>query len=242
MVELRSVIEAILFSAQKALTLKEIRSAFTEARDEESSELVRGFRRVKETQIEEAIAGLQAEYAAQNRSFTVQQVAGAWQVVTLPPFAPWVRPMMNEARASRLSQAALETLAIIAYRQPITRADIEGVRGVAVDGVMQTLLERGLVTITGRAEVPGRPMLFGTTRRFLEYFGLADLSELPNATELRRLQTPAAEISRNAEATAGASDAAPPDPGAEEASDARDPGSGEKEAPHGNDSLVEKAD
>lgn len=229
--ELLSVIEAILFSAQKALTLKEIRAAFAEAQDEEAAELVRGFRRVKEDQIEKAIGELQAEYAAQNRSFTVQQVAGGWQVVTLPPFAPWVRPLVSEVRVTRLSQPALETLAIISYRQPITRADIESVRGVAVDGVMQTLLERGLVTITGRAEVPGRPMLFGTTRRFLEYFGLADLSELPNATELRRPHAPAAEPAPvEGEAPAAAEGAVVA------------PTPAEGETPHGNDSPAEKAD
>ena len=169
---------------------------------------------------------MQAEYAAQNRSFTVQQVAGGWQVVTLPPFAPWVRPLVSEVRVTRLSQPALETLAIISYRQPITRADIESVRGVAVDGVMQTLLERGLVTITGRAEVPGRPMLFGTTRRFLEYFGLANLTELPNATELRRPHAPAAEPIPAVVGAAASGDSAPT----------------EGETLHGNDSPAEKAD
>lgn len=229
--ELRSVIEAILFAAQKPLSLKEIRATFAEAQDEEAAELVRGFRRVKEEAIEKSIGELQAEYAAQGRSFTIQQVAGGWQVVTLPPFAPWVRPLVNEARTTRLSQPALETLAIIAYRQPITRADIESVRGVAVDGVMQTLLERGLVTITGRAEVPGRPMLFGTTRRFLEYFGLADLSELPNATELRRPQAPTAEPAP-AEGVA---------PAAAEGAEAA-PAAAEGETPNGNDSPAPKAD
>ncbi|MPN36164.1 Segregation and condensation protein B [bioreactor metagenome] len=115
-------------------------------------------------------------------------VAGAWQFVTLPPYAPWLKALVgHKARPPRLSQPALETLAILAYRQPVTRAEIEQVRGVAVDGVMQTLLERGLVEQVGRAEVVGRPMMYGTTPSFLEYFGLRSLDDMPAADELRRI-------------------------------------------------------
>jgi len=115
-------------------------------------------------------------------------VAGAWQFVSKPEYAPWLRALVgHKARAPRLSQPALETLAIIAYRQPLTRSEIEQVRGVSVDGVMQTLLERGLVEATGRAEVVGRPMNYGTTPLFLEYFGLRSLEDLPAADELRRV-------------------------------------------------------
>jgi segregation and condensation protein B len=115
-------------------------------------------------------------------------VAGHWQFHTQPEYAPWVKALVGEKpRAARLSPPALETLAIIAYRQPITRAEMEQIRGVAVDGVMQTLLERGLVEPTGRAEVIGRPMTYGTTTAFLEYFGLRGLEDLPAADELRRL-------------------------------------------------------
>lgn len=115
-------------------------------------------------------------------------MAGAWQFVTQPEFAPWLRALTGErARPGRLSQPALETVTIIAYRQPLTRAEIEQIRGVSVDGVMQTLLERGLVEPTGRAEVVGRPMQYGTTKLFLEYFGLRSLEDLPAADELRRI-------------------------------------------------------
>ena len=114
-------------------------------------------------------------------------VAGAWQFVTQPEYAGWLRALVGvKARPPRLSQPALETLAIIAYRQPVTRAEIEQIRGVNVDGVMQTLLERGLVEHVGRAEVVGRPMTYGTTALFLEYFGLRSLEGLPAADELRR--------------------------------------------------------
>ena len=115
-------------------------------------------------------------------------MAGSWQFVTQPEYAPWLKALVgHKLRPPRLSQPALETLAIIAYRQPITRAEIEQVRGVSVDGVMQTLLERGLVEQVGRAEVVGRPMTYGTTPLFLEYFGLRSLEDLPAADELRRV-------------------------------------------------------
>jgi segregation and condensation protein B len=111
-----------------------------------------------------------------------------WQFVTEPEYAPWIKALVgHKARLPRLSQPALETLAIIAYRQPVTRAEIEQVRGVAVDGVVATLLERGLITQVGRAEVIGRPITYGTTEQFLQYFGLGGLEDLPEADELRRL-------------------------------------------------------
>ena len=115
-------------------------------------------------------------------------VAGAWQFASQPEYAPWLKALVGvKARPARLSQPALETLAIIAYRQPITRSEIEQVRGVSVDGVMQTLIERGLVEQVGRAEVVGRPATFGTTATFLTYFGLPALEGLPAADELRRI-------------------------------------------------------
>jgi segregation and condensation protein B len=185
--ELKSLIEAILFAAQKSLSIKEIKTLISKPEDAENSELVRAFKKVKETEISGAIQELKIDYTQQGRSFQIQEVAGSFQLISQPQFAPWLKQLFSEHRSSRLSQPALETLAIIAYRQPITRADIESVRGVAVDGVMQTLLERGLVTITGRAEVPGRPMLYGTTRSFLEHFGLSDLNEMPAIEELRKV-------------------------------------------------------
>jgi segregation and condensation protein B len=124
-------------------------------------------------------------------------VAGSWQFVTNPEYAPWLKALVgHKVRPPRLSQPALETLAIIAYRQPITRAEIEQVRGVSVDGVMQTLVERGLVEQAGRAEVVGRPMMYGTASLFLGYFGLRSLDDLPAAAELRRIviEKPAALV------------------------------------------------
>jgi segregation and condensation protein B len=123
-------------------------------------------------------------------SLLVQGVAGGYLLKTRPELAFWTNRLFNAPKAPRLSQPALETLAVIAYRQPIGRAEIESVRGVAVDGVVATLLERKVIRIAGRSEQPGRPLLYETTPLFLELFGLKGLEELPNADELRRLQPP----------------------------------------------------
>ncbi|MDQ6654941.1 MAG: SMC-Scp complex subunit ScpB, partial [Verrucomicrobiota bacterium] len=128
----------------------------------------------------------------QQHAFQLIEKADGWQLASDPAYATWVRQLFPAAKPQRLSAPALETLAIVAYRQPITRADIEAVRGVAVDGMLQSLMERGLVKIAGRAEVPGRPLLYETTQFFLEHFGLRNLDELPNADELRRRYLPTA--------------------------------------------------
>jgi segregation and condensation protein B len=187
--ELKFILEALLFSAQKPLSTKELKDIFATAPEHaEGNETVRGLKKVKETDLENTLEQLAKEHEEANRSYRLVCVAGSWQFVTQPDFAPWLKALVgHKIRPPRLSQPSLETLAIIAYRQPITRAEIEQVRGVAVDGVMQTLLERGLVEQVGRAEVVGRPMTYGTTSAFLEYFGLRALDDLPAADELRRI-------------------------------------------------------
>ena len=146
----------------------------------------------KADEVASALRALGAAYEEEERGFRVVESGGGWKVVTAPDAAPWVRQLFPENRPARLSPSALETLAIVAYRQPITRADIEAVRGVNVDGVTQTLLERGVIRIAGRADVPGRPLLYGTTEFFLEHFGLRSLDDLPNCAELRRVELPVA--------------------------------------------------
>src|SRR5260221_37586 len=187
--ELKYIVESLLFSAQKALSIKELRDVFAGAPEyAEGDETVRGLKKVKEADLVAALEQLAREHEEANRSYRLVCVAGSWQFVTQPEYAPWLKAMVgHKVRPPRLSQPGLETLAIIAYRQPITRAEIEQVRGVTVDGVMQTLLERGLVEHMGRAEVVGRPMTYGTSATFLEYFGLRSLDELPAAEELRRI-------------------------------------------------------
>lgn len=192
---LARVLEALLFASDKPLSaaecVKHLRGA-AEAAPEDPE--VAGLAKTKQDEVAEAMRLLQEEYETQQRGFRIVESAAGWKVVTTQEAAPWVRQLFPENRPARLSPSALETLAIVAYRQPITRADIEAVRGVNVDGVMQTLLERGVVRITGRAELPGRPLLYGTTEFFLEHFALRSLEELPNCEELRRVELPTAVV------------------------------------------------
>lgn len=187
---LKQVIEALVFASQKPLMPKEIVSALKSAAAE--VEEARDFGKVKEPDVAALLEELKNEYVEAQRAFQLVEKVSGWQLVTDPACGLWVRQLYPESKPTRLSGPALETLAIIAYRQPITRADIEAVRGVAVDGVVQSLLERGLIRIAGRAEVPGRPLLYDTTQVFLEHFGLRELEELPNSNELRRINLPTA--------------------------------------------------
>ena len=186
--DLKFILEAVLFSAQKPLSPTELRDVLAEAAGQAEDETARAFGKVKPNDLNAALEQLARDHAAATRSYRLACVAGSWQFVTQPEYAPWLKALVGEKmRPSRLSQPALETLAIIAYRQPLTRAEIEQIRGVSVDGVMQTLSERGLIQQIGRAEVIGHPMTYGTTSLFLEYFGLRSLEDLPAADELRRI-------------------------------------------------------
>lgn len=130
-----------------------------------------------------AIKGLNAEYEQTNRAFRIDQVAGGYQILTLPEFGEHLKKLHQREVDAKLTKAALETLAIIAYKQPILRADIEAIRGVACGETVRNLMEKHLVKIAGRAEEPGRPILYGTTKRFLELFGLNSLKDLPQSDE-----------------------------------------------------------
>jgi segregation and condensation protein B len=196
------VIEALLFSAPKPLSIREITAAIKGAGAEDELS-PNEFARVKESEIAAALEQLKIEYIQQQRAFQIIEKAEGWQLATNPAFARWVRQLFPAPKPARLTAPALETLAIIAYRQPITRADVEAVRGVNIDGVLQTLMERGLVKISGRADVPGRPLLYETTQFFLDHFGLRTLDELPNVEELRTRYLPVART------VTGARDAAP---------------------------------
>ncbi|MEI6034425.1 MAG: SMC-Scp complex subunit ScpB, partial [Verrucomicrobiae bacterium] len=185
------IVEAILFASQKPVPVKELSAIFKGAA-EGAKENVSAtcHAKPKTDDFLEAIRKLEEEYRETDRAFEVRESAAGWQLVTRADFSPWLRQLFPENRSAKLSAPALETLAIIAYRQPITRANIEAVRGVAVDGVMQTLLDRGLVRIAGRSEIPGRPLLYETTQFFMDHFGLKDLDDLPNADELRKIALP----------------------------------------------------
>ena len=186
--ELKFILEALLFHSQKPQNASELKHLLASAATGSEDELVRAFKKTSTEEINAALQELEAEHVAAGRSFRLTCVAGAWQFVNQPEYAPWLRALLGEkSRPPRLSQPALETLTIIAYRQPLTRTEMEQIRGVSVDGVMQTLLERGLIEAVGRAEVVGRPVIYGTTPAFLEYFGLRRLEDLPAAEELRRI-------------------------------------------------------
>src|SRR5881275_2634641 len=186
---LSRVIEALLFTAQKPLSIRELTEAIRGAAAEDEFS-PNEFARVSEAEIGAALEQLKIECIEQQSAFQLNEKADGWRLATDPKYAPWVRQLFPPPKRARLSAPALETLAIIAYRQPITRADVEAVRGVNIDGVLQTLMEHGLVKIAGRAEIPGRPLLYETTEFFLDHFGLRNLDELPNVEELRTRHLP----------------------------------------------------
>ena len=168
--EIAATVEAILFASDKSLSASKI------------SEIAQlGSAR----QVHEAVVRLNELYSQTGRSFRIVKIAGGYQMQTLPAYNDVVSRLVSTRREARLSQAALETLAIVAYRQPILRADIEAIRGVSCGEVLRGLMEKNLIRIVGRANEIGRPMLYGTTKHFLEVFGLADLKDLPNVEQLR---------------------------------------------------------
>ncbi len=166
----KKVIEALLFASTKPLTLNEIRK------------VLNGF---SAQEIEQWIHEMQEAFASESRSFEIVEIAGGFEMATRRDFAPWILKLELQKKAKQASQSALETLAILAYKQPITRAEIEDLRGVDVSGVLVTLVERAFIKIVGKKEVPGRPFLYATTDKFLEHFGLKSLQELPNIEEIK---------------------------------------------------------
>ena len=188
--ELKEILESIVFSAQKPMSIGELRIILRDTPEKLPDEKhTREFAKPTARAVEKALEEFVVEHDTANRSYRLACVGGNWQFVTKPDFAPWLQVLVGaKPRPPKLSQPALETLAIIAYRQPITRAEIEQIRGVAVDGVVVTLTERELIEIKGEADAPGRPKIYGTTQYFLENFGLKNLDELPASDELRRIE------------------------------------------------------
>ena len=170
-VDPKAIVEALLFVAEEPLSVERLK------------EILEGYGR---KEIVALLQELQAFYEQEGRGLKLYEVAGGYRLATRPELHPWVQ-RLKAVRPTRLSRAALETLALIAYRQPITRAEIEAIRGVAVDGVLKTLAEKDLIRIVGRKKEVGRPILYGTSKAFLEYFGFKDLSELPALRELEEL-------------------------------------------------------
>ena len=183
------IIEALLFSAQKPLSTKEIVDVLRRPGGEDEFS-PNEFARVREAEVAAALEQLKIECIEQQRAFQLSEKAEGWQLTTDPKYAQWVRELFPAAKPARLTAPALETLAIIAYRQPITKAEIEAIRGVDVDGVITTLLERNLIRAVARKDVPGRPFLYGTTVEFLQLFNLKDLSQLPTLKEMEDITLP----------------------------------------------------
>jgi len=167
----KAIIEALLFTAEVPLTLDKIR---------EILKLPKG-------EIQTLLDELASEYNTMSRGFYLRKVANGYQLRTKPEYSMWIQ-RLKKVKALRLSQPMMETLAMIAYKQPITRVEIESIRGVDSEGVTKSLLEKRLITILGRKDVPGRPFLFGTTAKFLEVFGLASLKDLPSLENIDQLK------------------------------------------------------
>jgi segregation and condensation protein B len=170
--QLKTAIEALLFIGGGPLSVDRLRGIFEEAPKE---------------QIEAQLQALKADYDAREAGVMVAEVANGYQLATRPEQSVWVRKFKTVKVTTRLSRPALETLAIIAYKQPVTRPEIEAIRGVNIGGIVRNLMERRLVKIVGKKDVPGKPMLYGTSVEFLQYFGLKDLSSLPTLREFQEL-------------------------------------------------------
>ncbi len=168
--ELVRVLEALIFASDSPLSLKQMNSLLPE---------------VAKDDILEALNVLGDSF--QDRSFFLKKVAGGYQLASKPEYSQWIKTMLSGKESSRLSRAALETLAIIAFKQPISRVEVNAIRGVNSDGVIRTLLERKLIDMAGRDDGPGRALLFQTTNDFLQYFGIDDITDLPRPKEVEEL-------------------------------------------------------
>lgn len=177
----RHIVEALIFASDEPLTGRQIMDILA------SPDNLGPRLRVKEDEILGYIRELNGEYVHAGRSFRITQVAGGYQFATMPPFAEWLGRMVKEKARRKLTQATLETLSVIAYKQPVTKPEIEAIRGVNADYAIQKLMERGMVTMVGRSAAAGRPLLYGTTLDFLKHFGLNDLSELPKPREIEEI-------------------------------------------------------
>lgn len=184
-VDLNAILEVLLFASDEPLSPKKIRDIAPE---------------FKGVELQRIVDALNASYRESGRTFRIQMVAGGYQLFSQPEYAEYVERLYSKRQQNRLTTKALETLAIIAYKQPVTRHEIEEIRGVNVDGVIKTLLARNLITIAGMATTPGNPYLYKTTETFLQYFGLKDIQELPKLKELDEIVEADAELKEKIDA------------------------------------------
>jgi len=207
--ELKQIIGAMMFVRKEPLTVAEIRRVL-KATAERRGGITTDFAKANEARIREAVDALGRELTERKVGFHIIEIAGGFRLENDANCGPWLRVMLQKGRGARLSLPALETLAIIAYRQPCVRSEIEAVRGVAVDSIVKNLLEMQLVRVVGRSELPGRPWMYGTTQKFMEHFGLKCLDDLPGTDELRRME--AEQRARTDKPAATEPDAASEDP------------------------------
>ncbi len=178
--EIKKILEALLFVSDKPLMVAQVREVFGPE--------------ISSADLERLFAELRADYEQNDRALRIVEVADGFQMVTNPALVDYVAKLNRKVRRIRLTKPSLETLAIIAYRQPLTKVEMEQIRGVDVSGVLDTLLRLSLIKITGRKEVVGRPLLYGTTREFLEHFGLKNMTELPSLEELQGVPSDLKEV------------------------------------------------
>jgi segregation and condensation protein B len=178
---LKSLIEALVFAAKEPLTFKQMRDIY----EGEGSQAY--LRQLDADEVEASINELNAEYERTEKPYRIVRIAGGFQFATMSSYADWIGRLYKEQSRRKLSQSGIESLAIIAYKQPVTKSDIELIRGVNCDYVLKTLLEKELVTVVGRAHAPGRPLLYGTTREFLKHFGLNEITDLPRPREIEEI-------------------------------------------------------
>lgn len=183
--EIREILCALLFATREPLTPRQIVNVFK--RTAETYEGVEAsFIEITVKEVTEALEDLKAHLVDNKLGLEIVEIAGGYRLRNATTVGPWLRELLEKGKTAKLSKPALETLSIIAYRQPLQRSEIESIRGVAADSIVRNLLEMGLVKVVGRSELPGKPWLYGTTQAFLEHFGLNSLDDLPGMQEMRR--------------------------------------------------------
>jgi segregation and condensation protein B len=242
---LQQVVGALVFGADHPLTVEEIRTCLAEVADEDKETVA--YAAVSARDVREALVSLAKELERLNLGLELSEVGGSFRFQSQPCCGRWVRFLLRKERPNRLSRPALETLAIIAYRQPIAKSEIEGIRGVVVDHIIKALMELHLVRIVGRSDLPGRPFLYGTTASFLDHFGLKNLSELnemdptlqrSKPSERRAVHRKPSKSEAKADDSAAA-DGEPAEPAGEEASPVVQEVLGPDEPPPGAEPVME---
>jgi segregation and condensation protein B len=183
--QILDILEALIFATDEPLSIRQIQDLLDYLGETDRPRTLNG------DVIQSCIDYLNRDYESQGRTFRITRIAGGYQFATLPEYGIWLGRLVREKSKRKLSVSALESLAVIAYKQPVTKPEVEAIRGVNADYVLRTLMERNLVSIVGRAATPGRPLLYGTTRDFLKHFGLNDLSDLPKPREIDELMAEA---------------------------------------------------